>query len=430
MSNALTKNPVGQPWTPEEVRVLRDCRLIDDNGLPVQVYLERPEDKPLGDGPKMEIQVIQKLIAADTTPDQRWLEWIFFQAGGGQRAKDAAKRALEQTKERFIDERVNGFENPDTKERFKPVPKVEAEARWAAVEPRWQEILISADQDVVDHLGVFGYHRSWPGKDKVYSRVSNAVVKFLRLADKADEMNKERLISGAEPLGLTPASFHSLDDLEKTIRKIERYYASKEAREDIQVERIFEDDMLRVIAPLTYAASVRYGYDNWPFSNRASFDEVLDTEHSFRDAWKSTTNRVVLVFFYWKVPMPSWISRKDNEFHRHELVNLAMEIPRTAMVFDADSPSLVFHDEENAANMNLSQVQKMILDEPTRQPDAQDEEMPVKRGPNAYSTEAEAKARLKALDRAFSAVMDWAEKFDAKRIKVDALGEDAVAAAD
>ena len=428
MTNTAIKNRT--EFTPVEVSVLRECRLLDDEGNLVQVYLERPEDKPLGNGPKMELDAIRRLAKADTTPDQRWLNWIFFQAGGGQRAKDAAKRALEQTKERFIDERVSGFENPDTKEKFKPVPKQEAEARWAAVEPRWQEILISADQDVVDHLGVFGYHRSWPGKDKVYSRVANTVTKFLSYREKAEQMNLERMAQAAEPIGLGPNSYPTLDELEKAVRKIERYYASKEARDDIDIERIFDSDMVRVISPLTYAASVRYGFDTWPFSNRVTFDEVLDTEHSFRDAWKSTTQRSVLVFFYWKVPMPSWISRKDNEFHRHELTNLALEIPRTAMTFDSGSPNLVFHDEENAANMTYAQVMKMIQEEPTRQPDPQDEEMPVKRGPNAYHGLQDAAERTAAFAKAFAAVMNWAEKFDAKRVKVDVFGEDKELVAD
>jgi len=425
MSNTAIKNRTG--FTPVEVSVLRECRLIDDDGNLVEVYLERPEDKPLGHGPKVELDVIKKLILADSTPDQRWLNWIFFQAGGGQRAKDAAKRAMEQTKERFIDERVNGFENPDTKEKFKPVPKPEAEARWAAVEPRWQEILISADQDVVDHLGVFGYHRAWPGKEKIYSRVVKAVSTLLKLEDKLEQMNTERVTTGAEAISASPNTLATLDDMEKVIRKVERYYASKEARDDIEVEQIFENDYVRLLCPLTYAASVRYGFDNWPFSNRGTFDEVLDTEHSFRDAWKSTAQRSVLVFWYWKVPMPSWISRKDNEFHRYELVNLALEIPRTSMVFDAGSPNLVFHDEENAANMTYEQVRKMIQDEPTRLPDPQDEEMPVKRGPNAYSSAQEAAARDIALGKAFEAVMNWAERFDAKRVKADVFKDTEVA---
>ena len=411
-------------FTLTEINVLREHRLLDDSGELVEVYLERPEEKPLGFGPKMELDAIRKLIAADGTPDQRWLNWIFFQAGGGQRAKDAADRAMEQTKERFIDERVNGFENPETKEKFPPVPKQEAEARWMAVLPRWQEILISADQDVVDHLGVFGYHRAWPGKDKVYSRVVKAISQSLKSQDKLEQMNAERVASGAEEVNVSPCVLATLDDLEKVNRKVERYFASKEARDDIQVEHIFEDDYVRVLCPLTYAASVRYGFDNWPFSNRVTFDEVLDTEHSFRDAWKSTVSRSVLVFWYWKVPMPSWISRRDSKFYRYELVNLALELPRSAMTFDADSPDLVFHDEENVANMNLRQVQTMIVNESQRLPDIQDEEMPVKRGPNAYGTEAEAMGRLNALDRAFGAVMNWAEKFDVQRIKVDALGAD------
>ena len=65
-------------FTLTEINVLREHRLLDDSGELVEVYLERPEEKPLGFGPKMELDAIRKLIAADGTPDQRWLNWIFF----------------------------------------------------------------------------------------------------------------------------------------------------------------------------------------------------------------------------------------------------------------------------------------------------------------------------------------------------------------
>lgn len=404
-------------FTELEKQVLLKYDLIDENSHLIRVCLERPDEKPLGDGPKMEEDAIKRLLAADTTPNRRWTDWIFFHAAGGQRAKDASKRAFEQTKERFLDERVNGFSNPDTKEVYKPVPKEEADARWNTVEPRWRALLECADQDVVDHLGVFGYHRSWPGKDKVYLRVVQTVTKFLRLADKLAVMNAERREQSVELLSSDPNNYATLDDLTKAVSRIERYFVSKEAREDIQSVTLINDEFLQVICPLTYAASVRYGFDNWSFSSRATFDEVLENEHSFRDAWKQTTSRATLVFFCWKVPMPSWISRKENEFCRYELVNLALELPHNSA--DVDRNTLIFHDEENAVNMTYAQLCKMISDEPTRLPDPQDEEMPVKRGLNAYSTKEEAAVRRQAFDEALVAVLGWACVFDTARIKKD-----------
>jgi len=423
MSNALIKNHVSLFSLAEEA-VLREFRLIDAAGRLVEAYLERPENKPLGHGFKLNLDVIQRLSAADTTPDKRWLRWIFFQAGGGQRAKDASTKALDQTRDRFIAERVNGYEDAVTKTVFEPVSKTEAESRWNALESRWSDQLTSADQDVVEHLHVFGYYRAWPGKDKLYSRVADAVTKILSLSKEIKLMNLECAETSGKSIASEPSDFATIDDLEGAVKAVERYFASKGARDDIKVDFIYEDDNVRVICPLTYAASVRYGFDNWPFSNRTIFEEVLESDNSFRDAWKSTTSRSVLVFWYWKVPMPSWISRKNNEFCRYELVNLAMEMPRTPSV--GSEPQ--FHDEELATNLSCNQLKAMILDEPVRLPDPQDEELPVKRGPNAYSSQYEADVRIQSLGRAFAAINCWFNTFDLKRIKSDALGLDVVAA--
>ena len=61
----------------------------------------------------------------------------------------------------------------------------------------------------------------------------------------------------------------------------------------------------------------------------------------------------------------------------------------------------------------------MIRDEPKRPADPSDEEMPVKRGPNAYATEKDVLDRLNAWQSSFEAVKQWIVHFDTKRIKSD-----------
>jgi hypothetical protein len=409
-------------YTPTEFEVLRSYLLIDTDGQLTRVVLERPETAPMGVGPLVEQAAIDKMIAADTTPNQRWLKWIFFQAGGGARAKEATVRAMDQIKERFIDERVNGFTSIDTKQYHAPVPKEDAEKRWVPVEAQWKAMLASADQDIVDHLGVFGFYRHWPGKDKTYERTAAAVRKFIKQHDKIVQMNAELVAQSTETLSEKPDDYKSLDDLEKIIVKVARYFASKVARDNVQVDPIFENDLVKVVCPKTYAASVRYGFDNWSFSNRATFEEVLSTDQSFRDAWKQTTQKNVLVFVYWKVPMPSWVSRKNNQFQRYELTNLAIEIPRTDFKHTALASAPV-HDEENAANLNLEQVADLIHKEAAREADPQDEEMPIKRGPNAYATESETKARISALNELTLAINKWRLTFDLESIQSDVYAD-------
>ena len=53
-------------------------------------------------------------------------------------------------KQRFVDERVQGFTNPRTGEVYPPVPHQEAEARWLRQEPRFREYL--QDPATLDEL--------------------------------------------------------------------------------------------------------------------------------------------------------------------------------------------------------------------------------------------------------------------------------------
>ena len=93
--------------------------------------LKQPIGKPLGEGPIMDPDVIDKLLKADHSPDKHWLDWIFFQAGGGEKAQQMREAALQQIKDRFIDERANGFQHPDTHDYVPQVSREEpSSAGW------------------------------------------------------------------------------------------------------------------------------------------------------------------------------------------------------------------------------------------------------------------------------------------------------------
>src|SRR5882724_11818220 len=104
------------PYSEQEVNVLRQFGILDPAGKPVVVEREGPKDKALGAGPLLEKAAVDRLLKADTTPERKWIEWIFFQAAGGEKGKEASNRAMEQIKKRFIEERVNGFQHPKSKE--------------------------------------------------------------------------------------------------------------------------------------------------------------------------------------------------------------------------------------------------------------------------------------------------------------------------
>jgi hypothetical protein len=409
------------------VRVLREFRLVD-----AEDNLRNVKIADGGMGPLLSPDVIDRFVAADTTSDKHWLRWIFFQAAGGAKAREASGRGLEQMKQRFVDERVNGFQNPQTSEMYAPVPRAKAEARWTKVEAGFKQLLIAADQDSVVKLGVFGYFRNWPGgTHRIYETVVAAVEKFLRLYKKILQVNKEFVREGKEELPITPEGLDTVEKMVDVTKKVERYIASRTARQDIRLAKwrnedwIYNDDYVTCVAPLTYAAAVKYGWDSWPWANREKFDQTLSNEHSYgADAWKSNTTRgKVYVYVRFNQPVPRWVARRGGKFEVMQLTNLALELEAGTMKpWNLDN--IIVYDEEGRNTMRIEDVKEMIKTEPERPPDPQDEEMPIKRGPNVYKTSQEAQKMLAHFDAALKEVAAWAAKFDLAEIKQDAMSLD------
>ena len=431
-------------YDPKEMEVLKKYRIILPAGYEVRVggrrvlaadeirtsVLKSPQDSPLGMGPIMEPEVIDKLLQADLSPDKHWLDWIFFQAGGGERAVERGGAALQQIKDRFIDERANGFENPTTREFLPKVDQAEAERRWETALPKFKDLLKVCDQDSVSRLNTFGYFRKWPGHNRIYENVVAAVLRFQKLEKKVLRMNKEMEREGAPEVPSTPQDIKTWEEMNKISDKTERYFASKVARDDKRLSghparkdhQIYDDDYLSIRAPLTWAAAVHFGYPGWSWANREAFDEVLSTEGSdYRNEWKTLTSKGnVYVYITFKAPVPIWVSRYESTFKRFQLTNLAVQLTANNMQNLTDTDSLEVWDEENRHSLTIRDVKDMILAEPTRQ-DPPDEEIPLKRGANAYATPEEAQAVVAHLDAGLAAMVEWAQTFDPATIKQDAL---------
>lgn len=423
------------PYSEPEFKVLREYGIIDDKGKLAEVYLERPEEKPLGKGPILEQTAINHLLAADTSKDKRWLAWIFYQAAGGEKGKEASKRALEQIKKRFIEERVNGFQHPVSKEYYGPVPRANAEARWEEAKSKFKEIVDIADQDSVEKLGVFGFFRHWPGQSQIYAKAERAITNFLKLYPKLLQMNKELRRKSRDEQPTEPSQIGSIEQMEQITKKVDRYFASKKAREDIRTDTIYQDDYIDAVAPLTYAAAVRFGWQTWAWADPAKFDEVLSGEgHSYSDQWLSNTKQgKVYVYLMFKVPVPSWVGRsKSAEFKRYTLLNLALEMDREKLK-RINPDDIVVWDEENRNTLRIGDVKQMILNEPTRERDPQDDEIPLKHGlqpatpetlklgTGQYRTKEGAEQIVWHLNKAVEAVIKWARTFNPKRIKSNAM---------
>ena len=413
------------PYDENIMAVLREFRVMDEQGNPVQVKLREG-----GVGPKLNPDVIERFVAADTTPDKHWLRWVFYQAAGGDKAKENSTRALTQIKERFINERINGFQNPETGEVYKPVSRENAESRWVNTMPKFREILACSDQDTVQKLGVFGFYRNWPGSqhNRIYEKVVEALTKYLKLYKKVLEMNRELSREGKDGVGTKPEDFSTYEDMEKVTKQTERYFASRLAREDIRLAKwkdedwIYNDDYVTAIAPLTYAAAVKYGWDAWPWANRENFDKALANEYSYgSDNWKGATSKGnVYVYLRFNRPVPRWVSRRGGKFEVLQLTHLALELNANSLT-GIDTDDLVVYDEEGRNTMRVADIKQMILGEPERGAAPEEEEMPIKRGPNVYKTKQEAEEVVQHLDAALKEIVEWAAAFDPKTIKKDVM---------
>lgn len=394
----------------------------------VQVDLKKSRNAQgtvLGKGPIMSEDALSRIIDADITPNKEWLDWMLFQAGGGKEARRKSEQAIEQLKERFIDERVRGFR--DGKGTYHdPVSEQDARARWQQAEARFREVLMVGDQDMEEKLHVFGYHRNWPGAHRLYERVSTAVNKFLKLRKKAIAMNKfyEKEGQDEKQINLDQKAYETIESVEAANKKIERFYASREARQDVRYDTVYDDDYLRIIVPITYAAAVEFGNNNWQWANKKNFEDRLEgsSANSWNDPWTRMTgqDKKVPVYIMFKVPMPSWVAYKDSRFNRYSFNSLALMLDHDKLK-NLNPETVPLYDEENKQHVNLANMRQAVADEATRVYNPEEEEFPVHRGAPVYKDLAEADAVLQHLDAGLDALKDWAKKFDTKRVVSDYL---------
>ena len=411
------------PYSEPEIAVLKNYRIMNADGTLRTADLRQPAQaggNPPGPGPLVSPDAVNRLLKADSTPNKAWLDWIFFQAGGGQKSKDAAADALRQIRDRFIDERTNGWTHPETGQYQHPVPREQAEARWVAAEPRFREVLAVCDQDAVKRLRTFGYFRDWPGNANIYSNVVDTITRFLKFYKKAVQMNKEAVREGGDQVPVTPNQIPTWERMAEITKKVERYFASKKARTDLRAETIYDDDVITAVAPLTYAAAVRFGYDLWPFSSRRGFETVLSgdtTNWRNQDEWKGNTQRGnIIVFLTFKLPTPVWVARREGNWELKDLNDLALMMTKDSARGNPDGWTVI--DQENRNTQTIAQIKQMILAEPARV-DPAEQETPIVRGGNVYKTPEEAQRVVDGLDRAVRAVKKWVMKFNPTKIKSD-----------
>lgn len=383
--------------------------------------------EPLGRGLLLSMQALNAFVNVDKTEDKRWLDWMLFQVGGGKEGQRRSEQAIESTRDRFIDERVRGFR--DQSGTFHdPVSEVDAKARWERNRDRFVEVLTIGDQDMLEKLQVFGFHRNWPGPGGVYERAVNTVAKAQRMRRKFLAMNKFYQIEGKKDrlVGTVPEDFATVDLLEAAIKKVDKFFVTRLARKDNRVDFIMDNEDVTVLAPLTYAAAVRYGWDAWPWAVQNTFEDRLEEKgNDWNDPWLKVTKneKQVIVYITFKCAMPSWITFENSKFSRSSFQNLALLMPtdsfRTMPIMEAK-----VHDEEGRSVLTLGEVRQQLGAEFARKGEEvpEEAEYPLRRGPCIFSDEAEFKRALKAFDDSVRSVERWRSKFKTGSIVIDYLG--------
>jgi len=416
------------------VRTLKKFGLIKSaRGTIPEADIRWAEDgKPMGKGPLVDPTVIERLLAADRSPDKRWANWIFTQAGGGKAAQRKGDDVLTSMKHRWVEQHVRGGEDASGN-RLEPVSKEEAEASWAEVEPSMRELILNADEDVTRrYKTIFGWFRNWPGRDNLYQKTASAVQEFWKLYRKIIAMNKWLVQNdmGDKVISTDPKDYDhgtatdAINALNDAMKRVKRFYSSRKARSDVRAVRIYEDENLRVVAPLTYAAAVKLGWSQWPFSDPEKFNKGLDSGlSSFEDAWKRGAQDNVYVFYHFKSPVPTWVSQDSSgRANRYYYTNLALEVPQDQLKRGEITNAKVY-DEEGRKTTTLATVWDAIQHEPEREYDPEEQEFPINQGPPVYTGKEEADAVLDSLKKGTRAVESWGRSFDTSQLVADYMPE-------
>lgn len=379
---------------------------------------------------KVAPEVVDQLFAADQSPDHRWSDWIFEQAGGGSTGHDQTEHHLNYLKQRFIHQYT-----PEA---------------WAQAETDFRESMRSADQDVMMKMrGCFGYFRNWPGRDGIYPKVADAVTKFQRQEAALLEMNQELEQNGQSVLAADPEAIGELKSLVEVNVKVSNWIAAKRVRMDYRVatwkkeKTIYSDDFVTAIAPLTYAAAVKYGFDTWDVSSRAKFTKVAQGDiHS--NPWDSfIAHDGFMVFIHFNVPTPRWVGRTDT-FKTYELTNLLLGLSRDTVRQPPDTWQVT--DEENNRTLTIAQIKTILRREGRAEPPveapapapnpnagwqarpadphplmspvhvAKTKDWPIKRGGQTVASEQEAEAIVQHLDACLAEIKAWGMKFDPAKL--------------
>ena len=430
----------------------------------------------LGHGKIMSDTCLAHFIAADPSGDNKYLDWMLFMAGGGQEAMEKSlllwhgetpsdENSLRNMTHRdFIAEQVQGYTD-DAGVRHEPISTAQAESNWREMEPRFLFEFVMGDQDIAAEEG-YGFYREWPGNDRCYEKIVN-VVKLWHDAQPKLLLKNQSVVRAAR-LRSTPYTFWTdedkafltrfSDDPVKEPIELDIYakwkpkeYSQKEAvyctldavlmqlsdirraqiLKDDRHEVIYEDDVVRAIAPLTVGASLKYGSSKWCVSNRSEFDRSVENNAYVGGCnWKNYVSRGPLVYFLFKVPMPLWCSKLAVHILTSDLAKLETALFISIAWFDVENaPNTSYHWNDIARRIAVEHMQLLpFLTTWTAASVSLTEDEKVLalagRAPGRAWDDLRRGAEVtRAVQSAIAAVSAWGRTFDVQKLVIDYLAD-------
>lgn len=233
----------------------------------------------------------------------------------------------------------------------------EAEKEWKTeIEPKRRHEYLYGDQDALKWSN-FGFSRHWPGKENRYERVYEAMKQFLvnkqiverrntqienfnaTAAEKNKSLPPEQQIPMREPLKVNmdigkvlvdkegnlvyKGNFPTIESLSEITKSINDLPMRERVTNDIRYagpkgrtgreEKLYSDENLDVLVPLTVAASVRSGHSKWDISNPDQLNQVQAQGKYSASTWMNYASKqhgypefaqsqAVPIFFHVKIP--------------------------------------------------------------------------------------------------------------------------------
>lgn len=258
-------------------------------------------------GQKMDEDCIQAFVEGDPSGTGKYLDWMFFQAGGGKEKYDKSLTQWEKgdhgeqpirdtLRKNYIEEAVAGYKN-EKGEYVPPVTEDEATRKWEEKdEQRFRNYHIYGDEEYT--LTGFGFARSWPGNNALYEQIVQAVQRFHRYQAKLKSMEKST--------DLSVSNYPNLRNLLEALADI----TFLEIKDHLDHDVVFEDENLIVVCPYNIGSSMKFGHIKWCSANESMFKQAVAGAGPNR--WKEYAKDSALYYCRFKMT-PSTFANKASD---------------------------------------------------------------------------------------------------------------------